>query len=110
MSATSPNASTVAETVAQTALATAQSMMPVIIAAAGKAAIATDPRAAAAIFASEMVGYLIQVRQAQPSDILTLYAGIGPTILAQQAVIDAEAAARGVVADPTVPAPATPAA
>ena len=85
-----------AQTVVDTAAATLQGMTPVLLQAIAAASATSNPQMAAAVFAAQVLEYLIQAKQAGATQILQMYQALGPQIATQEAIIDAEAQARGV--------------
>jgi malonyl CoA-acyl carrier protein transacylase len=91
----------------QTAMATAQQLLPVILAGVSAGASAASPAAATIAALAPVIVQLIQMRGAGAAELASIMSAMTSSVGAAQAQIDAAAAARGVV-DPTV-TPATPA-
>ena len=107
MSATTTDTVTLAE---QTAVATAQQLLPVILAGVSAGASAASPAAATIAALAPVIVQLIQMRGAGASELAQIMSAMTSGVSTAQAQIDAAAAARGV-SDPTAaPAPTTPAA
>lgn len=112
MSATAPTPESVGQVVAQTALATAESMMPMLLAAISAGTTAGAPQAALIAMAAQVIPPLIQSFGANSSQIQQLMNALIPEIKADQQTYDAIAKERGltgVVAQPDMVAQAAPA-
>lgn len=96
-----PSTITLAE---QTAIATAQQLMPVILAGMSAGASAASPAAATAAALAPVIVQLIQMRGAGASELSQILESMMTGVQANQAQIDAAAAAKGVT-DPAQPAP-----
>jgi len=97
MSATTNEQITLAE---QTAIATAQQLLPVILAGVSAGASASSPAAATIAALAPVIVQLIQMRGAGAAELAQIMSAMTSSIQLGQAQIDAAAAARGV-ADPT---------
>ena len=89
--------------VEQTAIATAQQLIPVILAGMSAGASAVNPAAATAAALAPVIVQLIQMRGAGASELAQILSAMMAGVQANQAQIDAAAAARGIT-DPTQPA------
>lgn len=89
--------------VEQTAIATAQQLIPVILAGMSAGASAANPAAATAAALAPVIVQLIQMRGAGASELAQILSAMMAGVQANQAQIDAAAAARGIT-DPTQPA------
>jgi len=101
MSATTTDQISLAE---QTAIATAQQLLPVILAGVSAGASAANPGAATIAALAPVIVQLIQMRGAGASELAQIMAAMTAGVQTAQAQIDAAAAARGVV-DPTTAPP-----
>ncbi|MGC8703642.1 MAG: hypothetical protein ACP5RV_12045 [Thiomonas sp.] len=88
---------TVAE---QTAIATAQQLLPVILAGVSAGASASSPAAATIAALAPVIVQLIQMRGAGAAELAQIMQAMTSGVQAAQGQIDAAAAARGVT-DPT---------
>jgi len=93
MSATTTDQSTLAE---QTAIATAQQLLPVILAGVSAGAAASNPAAATIAALAPVIVQLIQMRGAGASELAQIMQAMTAGVSGAQAQIDAAAAARGV--------------
>jgi len=84
----------------QTAIATAQQLLPVILAGVSAGASASSPAAATIAALAPVIVQLIQMRGAGASELAQIMAAMTSGVQTAQAQIDAAAAARGVT-DPT---------
>lgn len=98
MSAPQQSTATLVE---QTAIATAQQLIPVILAGMSAGASAANPAAATAAAVAPVIVQLIQMRGAGASELAQILSAMMGGVQANQAQIDAAAAAKGV----TDPAP-----
>ena len=89
----------------QTAVATAQQLIPVILAGMSAGAAAANPAAATAEALAPVIVQLIQMRGAGSPEIAQLLTAMMTGVKANQAQIDAAAAVAGVT-DPAAPAAA----
>ncbi len=102
MSATTNDQISLAE---QTAIATAQQLLPVILAGVSAGASAASPAAATIAALAPVIVQLIQMRGAGASELASIMSAMTSGVQTAQGQIDAAAAARGVT-DPTAPSPA----
>ncbi len=118
MSATAPNQENLGQAVAQTALSTAEAMMPMLLAAISAGQAAAAPQATLIAMAAQVIPPLIQSFGATSAQVQQLMNALVPEIKADQMQYDAIAKARGLVgeapagapvAEPVPAAPATPA-
>ena len=114
MSATAPTQENLGQAVAQTALSTAEAMMPMLLAAISAGQTAAAPQAALIAMAAQVIPPLIQSFGATSAQVQQLMNALVPEIKADQMQYDAIAKARGLVGEvPTAPAaepvPAAPA-
>ncbi len=109
MSSVTP-ATTTLQTVGQTALATAETLMPVLLAAISAGKLAGAPQDALIAMAAQVIPALITSFGANSSQIGQLMAAIVTEVKADQAIYDAIAAQRGLLGAPVslaaAPAPA----
>ena len=84
--------------VEQTAIATAQQLIPVILAGMSAGASAANPAAATAAALAPVIVQLIQMRGAGASELAQILSAMMAGVQANQAQIDADAAAQGVTA------------
>lgn len=89
----------------QTAIATAQQLLPVILAGVSAGASAASPAAATIAALAPVIVQLIQMRGAGASELASIMAAMTSGVQTAQGQIDAAAAARGVT-DPTAPSAA----
>ena len=82
--------------VEQTAIATAQQLIPVILAGMSAGASAANPAAATAAALAPVIVQLIQMRGAGASELAQILSAMMAGVQANQAQIDAAAAAQGV--------------
>ncbi len=87
----------------QTVAATAQQLLPVILAGVSAGASAASPAAATIAALAPVIVQLIQMRSAGASELAQIMAAMSAGVQAAQGQIDAAAAARGVT-DPAQPA------
>lgn len=99
MSATTTDQISLAE---QTAIATAQQLLPVILAGVTAGAAAASPGAATIAALAPVIVQLIQMRGAGASELASIMSAMTAGVQAAQGQIDAAAAARGVT-DPMQP-------
>ena len=104
MSAPQESTATLAE---QTAVATAQQLLPVILAGMSAGASAVSPIAATAAALAPVILQLINMGGAGSNELAQLMTAMMSGVQSNQAQIDAAAAAKGV-SDPAQAAPATP--
>lgn len=90
----------------QTAIATAQQLMPVILAGLSAGTASASPAAATIAALAPVIVQLIQMRGAGASELATILTAMTTGVQTSQAQIDAAAIARGVV-DPAAPVSAT---
>ena len=100
MSATAPNTETVTQAIAQSAMTTAEQLLPVLLAGLSAGATAATPQAALIAMVAEIIPPLIQSFGANSGQIAQLLTSLAGQIKVGQAAIDAAAAARGIT-DPT---------
>ena len=86
----------------QTAIATAQQLLPVILAGVSAGASAANPAAATIAALAPVIVQLIQMRGAGASELASIMSAMTAGVQTAQGQIDAAAAARGVT-DPTAP-------
>ncbi len=92
-----PQAST-ATLVEQTAIATAQQLIPVILAGMTAGASAANPAAATAAALAPVIVQLIQMRGAGSNELAQILSAMIAGVQTNQAQIDAAAAAKGITA------------
>lgn len=102
MSTTQPTTESIGQAVAQSAVTTAEQLLPVLLAGLSAGSAAATPQGAMIAMVAEILPPLIQSFGANSGQIAQLLTALSAQIKVGQAAIDAAAAARGIT-DPTAP-------